>query len=189
VGFGLSPWLASRLRGTGRMIADFGLRFRWVDLAGIAIGIGGQIVVSVIYAPFIRHIHDFSAPTQKLTGSSHGGGFALIALFTVLGAPFFEELFFRGLLLRGLVRWFAPKEPASATMRAIAVVSAVALDGLLFGLAHGELVQLAGLAIFGAMLATVSLRTGRQGMNMVAHATFNLIAVLAILDNGGGVVH
>jgi membrane protease YdiL (CAAX protease family) len=189
VGFGLAPWLASRLRGTGRLIDDVGLRFRWVDIAGIGIGIGGQIVVGVIYAPFIRHIHDFSAPTQKLTGASHGGGFAVIALFTVLGAPFFEELFFRGLLLRGLVRWFVPNGPSSATTRTVAVVAAIALDGLLFGLAHGELVQLAGLAVFGAILATVSLRTGRQGMNMVAHATFNLVAVLAILNNGGGVVH
>ncbi len=69
------------------------------------------------------------------------------------------------------------------------VVTAVVLDGLLFGLAHGELVQLAGLAFFGIVLAAVSYRTGRLGMNMVAHATFNLVAIVAILGNGSGLVH
>ena len=65
---------------------------------------------------------------------------------------------------------------------------AVVVDGLLFGLAHGEWVQLAGLALFGMVLATVSYRTGRLGMNMVSHATFNLVAVLVILQQRGGVI-
>jgi hypothetical protein len=38
-------------------------------------------------------------------------------------------------------------------------------------------------------LATVSYRTGRLGMNMVSHATFNLVAILAILGQRGGVIH
>ena len=63
------------------------------------------------------------------------------------------------------------------------------VDGLLFGLAHGEWVQLAGLAAFGMILATVSYRTGRLGMNMVAHASFNLVAIIAIAANGTGVIH
>jgi hypothetical protein len=189
VGFGLAPWMASRIRGTGRLLADLGLRFRWIDALGILVGVVGQLVVSAVYAPFIHHIHDFSAPTRKLTGSSHGFGFAVIAIFTVIGAPFFEELFFRGLLLRGLVRWFAPVRSSVRARRVTALVAAVVVDGLLFGLAHGELVQLAGLAIFGAMLAAVALRTGRLGMNMVAHAAFNLVVVLSIVSNGGGVIH
>jgi membrane protease YdiL (CAAX protease family) len=69
------------------------------------------------------------------------------------------------------------------------VAGAVVLDGLIFGLAHGELVQLAGLATFGAILAVISYRTGRLGMNMVAHASFNLVAVLSILSSRGGLIH
>ena len=63
------------------------------------------------------------------------------------------------------------------------------LDGLLFGLAHGEFEQLAGLALFGCILAIVSYRTGRLGMNMVAHATFNAVAIIAVLHTRGGVIH
>jgi membrane protease YdiL (CAAX protease family) len=38
-----------------------------------------------------------------------------------------------------------------------------------------------GLAFFGIVLSFVSYRTGRLGMNMVAHATFNLMAVVAVV--------
>ena len=48
---------------------------------------------------------------------------------------------------------------------------------------------LAGLAVFGMVLAAVSYRTGRLGMNMVAHATFNFVAIVAIASNGNALIH
>jgi uncharacterized protein len=188
VGFFGAPWLASRVRGTGNFRADLGLRFRPIDLVGIVIGVGGQILVTLLYLPFLHHLHNFNAPTKRLTGGAHGWGFFVIAVFTVVGAPFFEELFFRGLLLRALCRLFAPMGFARSNGRAIAVVAAVIVDGVLFGLTHAEWQQLAGLALFGMILAIVSYRTGRLGMNMVAHASFNLVAVLAILSTRSGVL-
>jgi membrane protease YdiL (CAAX protease family) len=189
-GFVGAPWLASRTQGTRHFLADLGVRFKSIDVVGIFIGIGGQILVAILYAPFIHHIHDFNGPSQKLTGGSHGGGFLIIALATVLVAPFMEELFFRGLLFHALLRLFSPKGITPGTSRLVGVVLAVVIDGLIFGLAHGEWVQLAGLAIFGMVLATISYKTGRLGMNMVAHASFNLVAVIAILgQRGGGVIH
>jgi len=181
--------LGSLARGTRRILVDLGIRFRPIDLVGIAIGLGGQIVVALMYAPFIHHIHNFNAPTTKLTGGSHGGGFALIAVLTVFGAPFFEEVFFRGLLFKGLARLFTPQTLTPSRRRTFGVVAAIVVDGALFGLAHGELVQLAGLATFGMVLAFISYRTGRLGMNIVSHASFNAVAVVAILHNGGGVIH
>jgi len=65
----------------------------------------------------------------------------------------------------------------------------VVLDGLLFGLAHAEWEQFAGLAAFGMILAFVSYRTGRLGMNMVSHASFNLVAVVAVAYSRGAVIH
>ncbi len=182
IGFFGAPWLASRTQGTRRFVADLGLRFRLIDLVGIAIGLGGQIVIGLLYAPFQHDIHNFNAPSQKLTGASHGGGFLVIALATVIIAPFAEELFFRGLLLKALVRLFTPVLTETRA-RGAGVVLAIVLDGLLFGLAHGEWVQLAGLGLFGVVLAAISYRTGRLGMNMVSHASFNLVAVLAILNH------
>jgi uncharacterized protein len=189
VGFFGAPWLASRTQGTRRLLADLGVRFRWIDLVGIAIGVGAQVVISVLYLPFQHEIHDFNGPSQKLTGGAHGGGFVIVALATVLLAPAMEELFFRGLLFKALARLFTPLGPGITRARGLGVVLAVIVDGLLFGLAHGEWVQLAGLALFGAVLAAISYRTGRLGMNMVAHASFNLVAILAIVNQRGGVIH
>ncbi len=171
--------LASRLKGTSRLAADVGLRFRWVDLLGIPIGVAGQYLVALVYVPIAPHVHDFhqrfAAPAQRLTGSSHGLGYVVIGVATVVGAPFFEELFFRGVLLRAFARlfghwggWVGPG-------------LAIVLSGVLFGLAHAESLQLLGLAVFGVVLGLVSYRTGRLGMNMVAHASFNLLALTAVV--------
>jgi membrane protease YdiL (CAAX protease family) len=191
VGFFFGPLLASRTRGTRHLAADLGIAFRPADLWGIAVGIGGQLLVSLIYLPFQSHLHGFNAPTTKLTGGAHGTTFLVIAILTVLGAPFFEELFFRGLLLRGLLGLFGATGSRASTGGAkVGLVGvAVVADGLLFGLAHGELEQLAGLAVFGCILAVVAFRTQRLGMSMVSHATFNLVAVLAIVHSRSGVIH
>ena len=171
--------LASRLRGTKHLAADLGIRFRWIDLLGIPIGVGGQFLIAAIYVPIAPHIHNFherfAAPAQRLTGSAHGVGYAAIVVATAVGAPFFEELFFRGLLLRALARlfgrwggWVGP-------------TLAIVISGVLFGLAHAESLQLLGLAVFGVVLGAVSYRTGRLGMNVVAHASFNILALSAVV--------
>lgn len=176
-GFFGSAWLATGVKGTKSFRRDLGLRFRRIDLLGIPIGVGGQFLVVLIYIPISHHVHDFNqkfdAPSQRLTGGAHGTSFFIIAVLTVLGAPFFEELFFRGVLLRSLARLFGDIGGW------VGPTLAVIVTGVLFGLAHAESLQLLGLAVFGIILSVVSYRTGRLGMNMVAHATFNLVAVAA----------
>jgi len=188
VGFVAACWLASTWRGTHHFFADLRLRFRPIDALGVIIGVAAQGLVTVMYAPFIHHIKNFNGPTTKLTGAAHGGGFALITVLTVVGAAFFEELFFRGLLFRGLLRAVSPNGDRRV-LRVAAVALAVLVDGAIFGAAHAELVQFAGLAVFGAILALTAYLSGRLGMGMVAHGTFNLVAVLSILNSRGGVIH
>ena len=183
VGFGGSAVLASALRGRSGWVRDLGLRFRPIDLLGVPIGVAGQYLIALMYLPFRSHIHDFTqqfqAPGQRLTGGSHGAGFVLIAVLTVVCAPFVEEVFFRGLLLRSLARLFE-RLPGGA-----APAVAVAVTGVLFGLAHAESLQLLGLATFGIILAALAYRTGRLGMGMVAHASFNLVAVISVASSSG----
>ena len=174
-----APYLATRL---GPIRHQLGLAFKRIDLAGIPIGLGAQIGVLLIYLPFRSHLHNFDAPTQRLTGGSSGSGFVLIALLTIFGAPFVEEVFFRGLLLRGLTGFASS---SVGRRRRWALAGAVVVDGLLFGLAHGEWVQLPGLAAFGIVLAVLTLRTGRLGMSIVAHCTFNGLAIASIAVLGG----
>jgi len=171
--------LASRLRGTKHLWSDLGVRFRWIDLIGIPIGVAAQYLIALLYLPFETHIHNFhqqfSAPAQRLTGSAHGVAWMVIAIATVVGAPFFEELFFRGVILRALARLFGNWGGWAGP------VLAVVVSGLLFGAVHVELLQFAGLALFGMVLGFLSYRTGRLGMNMVAHGAFNLLALTAVV--------
>jgi membrane protease YdiL (CAAX protease family) len=186
-GFFGAAWLSSRVRGTRSLVRDVGLRFRWIDLLGVPIGVAGQFLVALMYIPIAHHVHNFTqrfdAPSQRLTGGSHGLGYTVIAVCTVVGAPFFEELFFRGVLLRALARLFGTFGGWVGPALAITVT------GVVFGLAHAESLQLLGLAAFGIVLSLVSYRTGRLGMNMTAHASFNLMALAAVvvpLGGGGG---
>jgi hypothetical protein len=119
-------------------------------------------------------------------GGSHGIGTLVVDVFTVVGAPFFEELFFRGLLLRSLARLFGTFGGW------VGPTAAVIVTGVLFGLAHVEGLQLFGLAVFGIILSAIAYRTGRLGMNMAAHASFNLTAVVAsavVIPLAGGAIH
>lgn len=177
IGFLGAPLVASVVAGTRHPVADLGIRVRPIDLCGIPIGVAAQYVIWLLYWPFRHDLHNYNAPVTKLTGASHGGGYVLIAVLAVVVAPFAEELFFRGLLLRALVRLTAPLDPRRHAARLAGLVGAVVADGLVFALAHAEVQQFAGLALFGMLLAVLSYRTGRQGMNVMAHGAFNLVAV------------
>jgi membrane protease YdiL (CAAX protease family) len=146
---------------------------RWRDLGYVGLGVTLQLFVTLSYLPF--HPRHLSAPANKLLGSATGWQFAVIAAMTALGAPLVEELFFRGVLVRALAGLLG------GLRRRGVLVAVVVLDGLLFALAHGELVQLPGLAVVGAVLALLYLRTGRLAPSIVTHASFNAVALVAVL--------
>jgi len=92
-----------------------------------------------------------------------------IVICTVV--PFAEELTYRGLgysLLERFGRW-----------------PAILLVGLLFGLAHGLVVSLPIIAVFGCVLAWIRARTGSVYPGMLLHASFNLIALVLAVTVGG----
>lgn len=157
-------------------VVDFGsaYRVRVTDVWYIVLGVTLQVAISAAYSPFNQQ--NVSAPANKLLGSASGWTYALIGVMTIVGAPLVEELFFRGVLLRGLVGAF------STMKRNIGVTLAVVVDGVLFGLAHGELLQLAGLAAVGVVLSVVYLRTQRLVPCVLAHGAFNAVAVLSLFS-------
>ena len=52
VGFFGAPWLASWTHGTRHFFSDLGVRFRWVDLWGLAIGVGAAVRRCLALRPF-----------------------------------------------------------------------------------------------------------------------------------------
>jgi uncharacterized protein len=168
--------LATRMNGSGSVVRDYGLRVgAWWDIPlGAALGLACQyLLVPGLYLPF-EHLdhhlaHQLSQPANKEAAAAHGWpAVAALLLLLAIGAPLVEELFFRGLLLRSLLG----RLPAPA---------AVVISAVLFGLAHFEALQIAGLAAFGVILALLAWRTGRLAPGIAAHAAFNAAAVLTVV--------
>lgn len=180
IGFVGAALLASKRRGSGSVVRDLGLSLRWVDLpVGVVVGLLGQFVLlGLLYLPFEyldpNLSNELSQPAEHLTAGFPGAQLAVIAALTVLVVPVVEELLFRGVVLRAFVRLFRPVGGW------LGPVLSVTATGLVFGLAHFELLQLAGLVAFGIVLSVLAYRTKRLGPGIVAHATFNLTAVLAV---------
>ena len=60
------------------------------------------------------------------------------------------------------------------------------LTACLFGLAHGEPLQFAGLALFGVVLALVIHRTRRLVPSVITHVSFNAVAMVGLIVQRSG---
>jgi membrane protease YdiL (CAAX protease family) len=183
IGFVGAVVLASRTAGTGSVRRDMHLEFRRSDfVVGPVIGVAAQLVLPIVYLPLryvVPHLDQkLSDPAKHLTGGFTGADIAVIAALTVLVVPVVEEMLFRGLFLRGALAAF------SGAGRRVGPTLAVVLTGIVFALAHLELLQLLGLALFGVVLSVMALRLDRIGPCILAHAAFNLVAIVAVARIG-----
>ena len=162
---GVPIWATAR-RGAGP-VADLGLRFSPLDLLALPVGALLQFVVGWAYLPFVDH-RDLERPARELADRTHGsGGWALLVLMTCVLAPFAEELFYRGLVMRSLLRRFAGW-------------AAIVITAAWFAAMHFEMLQFWGLFAFGLVAGFLANRTGRLGTSVALHAGFNAVAVLAL---------
>lgn len=175
VGLAGAPFVAAR-RASSNPVREFGFRFTVVDVpAGLVIGVVAQLVlVPAISWPWLKllgkHPSDLSRTAEQLVSKAHDPlGVVLLITIVVIGAPFIEELFYRGLLLRSL-----QKSLPAAWM-------AVVVCGLVFGASHFQLLELPALSVFGMLLAFLAIRTGRLGMSIAAHLGFNAVTVWYLL--------
>ena len=88
------------------------------------------------------------------------------ALVVVLVAPFVEELLYRGLGMSLLFPFVGP-------------LFSIAITGLAFGLAHGLVLGLPVLTIFGITLGWLRWKTSSVYPGMIVHGIFNGAALLA----------
>jgi membrane protease YdiL (CAAX protease family) len=167
-----ATWVAG---SKGRGLADFGWASRATDAAvGLPVGIATQlIIVPLVYRP-ILWILDSSAdelaePARELADRASGNlGWVVLFVMTSLCAPVVEELFYRGLLLRSLVK------------RGFPTVLSVVLSAAIFAGMHFQWLQFAGLFVFGLVLALMSAWYKRLGPAIWAHVGFNATTVLSL---------
>ncbi|MDQ6927593.1 MAG: CPBP family intramembrane metalloprotease [Actinomycetota bacterium] len=182
VGLAGAAILASRLKGARNLGIDFGFSIHSSDvLPGVVAGILCQVVlvpiIAIVLSPILGS-PDVGGPTKQLVQQADGVGLVglgIFATFVVIGAPIVEELFFRGLVLRSIER-------------RLGAVWAIALSGILFGLAHLQdlptdalILAMVSLAAVGVVLAILAVRSGRLGPGVIAHLTFNLYTVVILL--------
>lgn len=139
---------------------------------GLAVAVASRIGIGIVNAvglwvdpSLCQQFNDVALDQQDTPLMWHK---ILIAVSLVVLAPFGEELVFRGILLRGLVRVM--------TFPVAAVVS-----GVMFGLAHQNYwiawPLILGICLFGAVAAAIYRRYG-YGTSVATHAFFN--AVVAV---------
>ena len=152
----------SRLYG-GQPGETLGLRrFR----PGVLWPAGGAVVVALVIGAALEpvlHAGDEQGLTPDAWDSARAAPFFLNAVVVVCLAPFAEELFFRGLGVRVLGLLGTP--------------IAIAGSGVFFGLAHGLLVALPPLVVFGVALAYVRMRYQSVVPAMLAHGTYNALGL------------
>ncbi|MHB8379902.1 MAG: CPBP family intramembrane glutamic endopeptidase [Acidimicrobiales bacterium] len=175
-GFAAAIYYAHR-EGHLRAVPDQ-WRPRWNDLGYVVVGVACQLIIDAAYAPF--HVKSLNHPVNHLFEAAHGPGFVLIAIMTTLFAPFFEEWLFRGVVFRAIAEGVKGVSPR------VAVTLGVIVSACLFGLAHGEVLQFAGLAAFGVVLALIVHRTKRLVPSFITHASFNAVALVAVIVQRAG---
>ena len=171
----LAVLYVSRLKGQKSLAADFGLVVRLRDAKALLVGATLEIVLTLALFPIIQLDPD-AQNQQLLTDLKDHRDALTVGLFAVgaiVLAPIVEELLFRGVLLRGLLRKMAP--PADV------LVSAV-----IFALVHligdpNTLPFLPALAALGVVLAVVALRSGNLSTSIFIHAGFNLTTTILFL--------
>jgi membrane protease YdiL (CAAX protease family) len=166
--------LVSRVRGTGSMRTDFGLRVRLDDWAWLFAGILTFFVASVLVLPLVLLVEQGQPVVEDLE-SAGGAELAVIAVTAALLAPISEELLFRGLLLRSLLIRVSPAWAIGISAVAFAAVHPL-LDGSL-----GTLARTPAFVLLGVVSGYEAWRTGALSRSILLHVGFNLVTVVGVL--------
>ena len=153
-----------------------GLVFRPADSWGIAIGLASQLVlVNLVNWPLGRlfpdtfNFEEVSRRATDLTDASTGAWIALLGAIVVVGAPFVEEIVYRGMVQPGLMTSWGPRVGTIVT-------------AILFAAIHFVPVEFPGLFAFALVLGWARNRTGTLGLAIVTHMAFNAAGLgLALL--------
>lgn len=146
-----------------------------LKLSGRSIVIGAGIAgVIAVWMMIAEHIPALSASLQmmeKYNSMGISGGFLAVVLNPVILGPITEELAFRAIVFKGF-------------QKAINTPVAAVLSALLFGIAHGILVQSVYTFIMGVIVALVYARTKNLFYPIIMHITINMLASMQLLIPG-----
>lgn len=158
----------------GRVQRELAIRWNRRDLGvGLAIGAGGllfTIPASVLWSVWVGRDQAQSAVGEAFADRRLSPAVAILAFLTVLlVAPLCEEVLFRGVLWRALEHWRWNRWAIFAT------------TGVLFSIAHLELLRTPLLLVISIPLGLARMFTGNLIAGVVAHQLNNLLPAIALL--------
>ena len=165
-------WVAHRAGSDLRTY--FGLRFAKTDWFGLPLGVFCQVVLmNVINWPLNQWWPDTFNPqrvetrARDLVDAAQGAWFIVLFLIVVVGAPFVEELVYRGFIQGGL-------------QTRLGSTWALLITAAWFTVVHMEPIEFPGLFAFAIVLGLCYRRTQRLGLSMVTHLAFNATGLLLV---------
>jgi membrane protease YdiL (CAAX protease family) len=148
----------------------FSLRaFRWLPLIMICVvllGLRGCFAgIGSITFKLIPEYRNLDKILMEDLVGIYTQGIVWSFLFIVIIAPVIEELFFRGLLLRGYLKRYS-------------TAGAIIITALLFGIMHGQYVLMIWGFIIGLILAWLYILTRSVWACIIAHSFTNITALI-----------
>ncbi|HEY7626129.1 MAG TPA: CPBP family glutamic-type intramembrane protease [Ilumatobacteraceae bacterium] len=169
---------ASERWGSGHFRADVGLRGRWVDAGwGPVTWVACLITQVVVGAIIITLRIPYQGNVERVSDLHADRGYVVsLLVLAVVAAPIAEEIVFRGVVLRGL-------------LSSNGAVAAVAIQAVMFGMAHFDPVRGTGniglimvLSAVGGVLGGAAYLVRRLAPTMIAHAMVNALAMAIALS-------
>ncbi len=179
LGFAGVPWIASRRKGIGRLAADYGLTGKGLDVAiGLGAGIVGLIAAGSVGLGIDALLGAEEATSNVPVDSLGSTGEIVVFAFAIaLVTPVIEELFFRGLLYRSLLK------RGRSVVRSTLITTAVFTLPHLTAASTGTAVVSLSATIFTLGLAfnLAAHWTGNRLLApIIAHMVINGTAVIAL---------
>jgi membrane protease YdiL (CAAX protease family) len=177
--FGSMWWASRRISrkyGSGDMRRDYGWRrFHRSDIGWGLLAAFAALVAQGIIGTVLRS--DDTKYQDAVFGSNHPSTLLLVTMgvATIVGAPLFEELMFRGAIMQAVFARFSE-------------VPGLLLQGAIFALYHvvgaPDLIRLwylTPLFVVGVIFGFAARRTGRLATSQIAHAAMNTVAFIGLI--------
>lgn len=178
-GYAITIWLLSRRKED----ADLGLTIERKDLAFVALGLFLQITITLLIQPLANLLIPEGTQPQEITERLLDASTTTqlkIAFFAVLVVltPVFEELVYRGVLLRALLK---RGRKLAIFVSALVFASVHALDLDLNNFLSSAAVVLPPIFVLALILGWVTVRNGRLGPAIFIHSGWNLLGAIILL--------
>jgi sodium transport system permease protein len=134
-------------------------------LGSLLMGGAGWVVANLVSLWLFPPPREFLEELRRTLFPAEGRSLLFTLFLFAVTPAVCEEVFFRGAVLRGLLRRIAP-------------APAVLLCGLLFGLFHIDLWRLLPTAFLGVMLSWIAWRGGSLLLSVLAHFVNNAVVLI-----------